>query len=381
VETNSNDLTKTYMFDGDQVLGYDDASKLVSWDDNGQQTSQLSVIPSDYELEYDWDGRLRKGLLGSANRRIEAKYTPDGARVTKKKIWDGATVYNHKYIVDPAGKVPTVLLVLDADNNNAIVKTYVHADNQVIAQHDGDYTADKYFYLHDRLGSVRLVINADGDVNNVYTYDPWGMPVGDETQETISNMYRFAGYVWDSEVSQYHCFRRQYDPVLARFTSRDPVQGSFEEPMTLHVYLYCLDDPINQTDPTGSIPVPPIFEAIVDAYNDRNADISRAVSSGDAWQMAENLTAVQNYYAIDVMKRKLADVAFGAIHCVAQARGQFFNDVTACGIQSAFNTFIGLFLPEPFALVYTLETTDDTFECLQKAEAKYGQSILQCGSE
>ena len=38
-------------------------------------------------------------------------------------------------------------------------------------------------------------------------------------------MYLFANYVWDSEISQYHCYRRQYDPVLARFSSRPYIIG------------------------------------------------------------------------------------------------------------------------------------------------------------
>jgi len=177
--------------------------------------------------------------------------SPDGARVAKKKIWDGVTSYNHKYIVDISGKVPVVLLVLDAGNGNAIVKTYIHANGQVLAQHNGGPSAARCFYLHDRLGSVRQVIDNTGTVVNCYTYDPWGLPVGSETQETISNLYRFAGYVWDAEILQYHCFRRQYDPVLGRFTSRDPVEGDYQEPMTLHKYLYCLNNPINKTDPSG----------------------------------------------------------------------------------------------------------------------------------
>jgi hypothetical protein len=36
-----------------------------------------------------------------------------------------------------------------------------------------------------------------------------------------------------------------------RFTSRDPVFGKFEQPMTLHKYLYCQNDPINRIDSTG----------------------------------------------------------------------------------------------------------------------------------
>jgi len=42
-----------------------------------------------------------------------------------------------------------------------------------------------------------------------------------------------------------------YDTQLGRFTTRDPVSGQFEEPMTLHKYLYCGNDPTNYIDPSG----------------------------------------------------------------------------------------------------------------------------------
>jgi len=42
-----------------------------------------------------------------------------------------------------------------------------------------------------------------------------------------------------------------YAPELMRFTDRDPVDGEFEEPLSLHKYLYCLNDPINRIDPNG----------------------------------------------------------------------------------------------------------------------------------
>jgi RHS repeat-associated protein len=106
--------------------------------------------------------------------------------------------------------------------------------------------------MHDRLGSVRQVFDpVDLSVKNNYVYDAWGLIIEGETTEDIPNPYRFASYVWDSEISQYHCYRRQYDPVLARFTSRDPIRGDLEQPMTLHVYLYCLNDPVNRIDPEG----------------------------------------------------------------------------------------------------------------------------------
>lgn len=42
----------------------------------------------------------------------------------------------------------------DADNDMAIAKTYIYGSNaQVLVQYDGDSSADRYLYLHDRLGS------------------------------------------------------------------------------------------------------------------------------------------------------------------------------------------------------------------------------------
>ena len=44
-----------------------------------------------------------------------------------------------------------------------------------------------------------------------------------------------------------------YVPHLGQFTSRDPVAGKFKEPLTLHRYLYCINDPINRIDPSGEM--------------------------------------------------------------------------------------------------------------------------------
>jgi RHS repeat-associated protein len=145
--------------------------------------------------------------------------------------------------------VPNILLVLDANNNNEVVKTYVHANGQILMQHDGDVNALRYFYMHDRLGSIRQIIDANAAVVNCYYYNPYGSVTGSETDENIDNWYGFAGYYFDDETDSYYCNARNY--YSGRFMTRDPIRGSFNEPMTLHPYLYCLNDPINATDPSG----------------------------------------------------------------------------------------------------------------------------------
>jgi len=109
----------------------------------------------------------------------------------------------------------------------------------------------KYFYLHDRLGSVRQVIDSDGDVVNYYTFGPFGELLTAETAENTENPFKFTGQYYDVETGQYYLRARQYDPQLMRFTSKDPVKGWSTQSMTLHAYLYSQNDPINYTDPTG----------------------------------------------------------------------------------------------------------------------------------
>ncbi len=86
---------------------------------------------------------------------------------------------------------------------------------------------------------------------NSYTYTPFGQLYEGQWGETIANPWKFTGQWHDAEIDQYHLRARQYDPTMMRFTSRDPVRGFRENPLTLHKYLYCLNEPINKIDPSG----------------------------------------------------------------------------------------------------------------------------------
>ncbi|UCG50035.1 MAG: hypothetical protein JSU94_09665 [Phycisphaerales bacterium] len=64
----------------------------------------------------------------------------------------------------------------------------------------------------------------------------------DSSTGSLKNKY-ITGQYLDSESREYFLRARQYNPHIARFTSRDPVTGSLREPLTLHKYLYCLAAP------------------------------------------------------------------------------------------------------------------------------------------
>jgi len=92
-----------------------------------------------------------------------------------------------------------------------------------------------------------------GNVVNYYTYEPFGETIEQASDGSLatSDGFMFTGQYFDTEIDQYYLRARQYDPHISRFTARDPVLGRLQEPLTLHVYLYCINDPVNKIDPFG----------------------------------------------------------------------------------------------------------------------------------
>ncbi len=241
--------TTTFAYDGHQMTGASDGESFtLGWDKNGNMRN-LPVSGVTTELAYNWDNKLRHGQYD--NLTIDLKYDPSGNRIWKQSF-DGVNTTTRKYIVDIVGDLPVILLELDPDNNMNIEKTYIYGNSQILAQHDGGCDAARYFYLHDRLGSVRQVIDTMGSVVNHYTYRPLGeLYPAPDFEETVTNPFKFTGQFYDFEINEYYLRARMYDPHIGRFTARDPVKGKFEEPLTLHAYLYCINDPTNKVDPSG----------------------------------------------------------------------------------------------------------------------------------
>lgn len=232
----------TYGYLGDLMTEANGVT--LDWDWNGNMLN-LPYDATDVDLIYNWDNKLRYGEYGTDT--IDLKYDPDGNRIWKKSSVNG----ERKYIVDIVGDLPVILMELDA-TDYTVKKTYIYANGQILAQHNGLVAQDnKYFYLHDRLGSIRQLIDRSGNVARYYTYEPFGAVL--ESGGSFDNAFMFTGQWFDSEINEYYLRARQYDPHIGRFTARDPVQGKFHKPLTLHRYLYCLNDPVNLTDPRGEI--------------------------------------------------------------------------------------------------------------------------------
>ncbi len=221
-----------HSYTGDLLTGV--GTETLVWDENGQMETGVGV-----SLDWNLWGHLASASTQSGG--ITCKYTPSGEMIHKSNPTN-----NKRYIYDTTGDYPVVLMIIDANDINACY-SYFNAGSQPMAMKNqgGDY----FYFIRDRLGSVRAIIDEAGTIKNQYTYDPWGNTL--EIAETIPNHLRFANYHFDETTGLYYLNARWYDPAIQRFTGRDPVRGKFQEPLTLHAYLYCLNNPQNRVDPDG----------------------------------------------------------------------------------------------------------------------------------
>lgn len=107
------------------------------------------------------------------------------------------------------------------------------------------------FYHFDRTGSTLALTDADGVVTDAYAYDTYGQLLahqGDSAQP-----FTFVGE-WGvrREGDHYQVRARYYDPVTARFLSRDPFWPQIGDGLQLNPYAYAHASPVNYGDVNGA---------------------------------------------------------------------------------------------------------------------------------
>ncbi len=180
--------------------------------------------------QYDHANRLKQVTEGSLTTQFA--YNGDGVRVGKTI---GAATTD--YLVDLAATLPVAISDTDA--------IYFYGLDIIAEQLAG---ADRYYYVHDGLGSVRQVLDSAGQIATRYTYDPFGMPL---PGDGVPNPWQFTGEAWDAEVELLYLRARYYQPETGRFMTKDPWRGEPSRPGTLNPYLYVRNNPANSTDPSG----------------------------------------------------------------------------------------------------------------------------------
>jgi RHS repeat-associated protein len=144
-------------------------------------------------------------------------------------------------------------------------------DRLPVALHDG---TDRFWLAFDQVGSLRAVANDQGKVVKRITYDTFGNVIYESAPQVVIPL-GFAGGLRDVDTGLTRFGVRDYDPLFGRFIARDPLGAAAGDP---DVYGYCLDDPVNMVDPTGTTG---IFSGVMDMFS------SLGDGLGSLWDSAQ----------------------------------------------------------------------------------------------
>ena len=280
-------ISLSEVIDGDSFekdFVYDDLGRLVSetvnaadpvvytFDANGNRTS-ITGGPAEGEIVYDAQDRLvsygswvyTHSAEGDLMRRdngdqfwdyqfnefgaLESVTTPSGTVISygydpqgrrSVRYVDGTFDYALIYEDDlrPAAK-------LDAEGN--VIERYVYGTQL----NSPDYIVrggEALRIIHDYLGSVRLIVAEDGDIEQRIDYDSYGNVI---QGSVASTPFGFAGGLHDPDTGLVRFGARDYDPETGRWLTKDPsgLSGG------LNLYQYANSDPVNTIDVDGESPI------------------------------------------------------------------------------------------------------------------------------
>jgi RHS repeat-associated protein len=211
---------------GDATYVFTDAGHLATRVEDGETTAYT----------YDELGDLQAVVLPDGT---EIGYEHDGLGRRVGRTVDGELVAGYLY-----GEGHQIVAELDADGEVISRFAYGTLDHVPDLMLRGD---DTYRLVSDHLGSVRLVVDIDtGEVAQRLDYDAFGRVLHDSAPGF--QPFGFAGGHTDPDTGLVRFGARDYDPVVGRWTSKDPVGFAAGSP---NLYRYADGDPVNRIDPTG----------------------------------------------------------------------------------------------------------------------------------
>ena len=258
----------TYTLNGNQMIRVDDQVSIGAGND---ETDFKDAVKQANEYTYDANGNLTKDL----NKRItgitynclnlpNAVTFSDGSTITYIYSADGTKLR-------AVHKIGSVTTTTDYCGNviyeNNTAKLLLTGEGY-ISLSDKKY----HYYLQDHQGNNRVVADKDGNVEETNHYYPFG---GVFASSQNVQPYKYNGKELDTKkgLNWYDYGAREYDAVLGRFTTMDPMAEKY---YAVSPYTYCVNNPIKFVDPTGMLTESPqtgsirlsFWDKIKNAFND-----------------------------------------------------------------------------------------------------------------
>jgi RHS repeat-associated protein len=212
-----------------QSLAYSATNELASaaYDANGNRTAFGKA-------QYAWDASSRILNFSSGTTKSQFIYDGLGRLVRIIDQQGGVVVADHAYFW--CG-VERCLEHDNTQNGSPVSKQYF--DEGVLVG------STPYYYVTDELGSVRQLVNASGQVEAQYDYDPYGNQI--KVSGAVDADFGYAGYFHHKPSGLDFAVFRAYDPGTASWLNRDPSgeEGGF------NLYGYVDANPTGSLDPLG----------------------------------------------------------------------------------------------------------------------------------
>ena len=212
------------------------------------QANDAACAPgTEFDLLYLPEGGTTQLLLASdikAGARYELPDTPKGAGL--------GTYYFAE--LDPVTQQPI------GDGPQSVNRADGTEDGSGEFLPEGAWRTE--FYQWDHLGSTRLVTDEAGLVVSGSKYYPFGM-YAELSADVDATRARFTGHERDHALGLDYMLARYYGADLGRFLSTDPGDDTYlVAPQSWNKYSYVRNNPINASDPTGTIAETPFDVAM-----------------------------------------------------------------------------------------------------------------------
>ena len=263
-------LTSETITEGEKVTvytyAYDNVSNRILKTVNGEETvytyNALNQLVSENDIVYEYDlngntvrmtspsksalyvynaeNRLVRATVQSGNNVSveEYKYDYAGNRIAKSSEGEYT-----KYLLDINGELTYVLAEMNFDDTEKCY--YTRGDELISHERDGK----KSYYVYDGHGSVRALADESGKVTDTYVYDAFGNLIS--SYGSTKNDFLFCGEQFDPVTGLYYLRARYMNPSVGRFITMDSYEGSIDDPVSLHKYLYANANPVSNSDPSG----------------------------------------------------------------------------------------------------------------------------------
>jgi RHS repeat-associated protein len=225
----STDGTWTYTYDPEGNLTQK-TSGATTWtygfDNANRMTSVLETVSSTTQVQVTYTYDIFN------NRVQESEYVSGTGTTVTRHAYDGQNVW------------------ADLNTGNTVLTRYVYGDgvDQILARDvaGGQPNAGVAFYLTDRLGSVRDIMNTSQAIQDNLNYDGFGNPT--QTNAAVGDRYEYTAREFDANTGLQYNRARYYNPGTGRWQSEDPSGfGGGDN----NLYRYGQNGPTNRTDPSG----------------------------------------------------------------------------------------------------------------------------------